>query len=100
QGVVALGVGLALVGQAIAADLFVYPQKGQSPEQQNKDSYECYNWAKAQSGVDPGAPPPPAQPGQRARGAVGGGGARRRARRGGRGDRRRRREGCGRGGAV
>ena len=40
----------------------------------------------------------PAQPGQRARGAVGGGGARRRARRGGRGDRRRRREGCGRGG--
>jgi len=36
------------------------------------DAYECYNWAKAQSGVDPGAPPPPAQPGQRARGAVGG----------------------------
>ena len=72
QGVVALGVGLALVGQAIAADLFVYPQKGQSPEQQNKDSYECYNWARAQSGVDPGAPPPPAQAGQHARGAVGG----------------------------
>jgi len=63
---------LALAGTGFAADVFVYPQKDQSAEQQNKDSYECYNWAKAQSGIDPGAPPPPAQPGQRARGAVGG----------------------------
>src|SRR5213078_780395 len=72
QGFVVLGVGLAFVGWAVAADLFVYPQKGQSAEQQNKDSYECYGWAKSQSGVDPGAPPPPAQAGQHARGAVGG----------------------------
>src|SRR5258708_5124672 len=63
---------LALAGTGFADDVFVYPQKGQSPEQQNKDSYECYNWAKAQSRVDPPPPPPPAQPGQRARGAVGG----------------------------
>src|SRR5438093_140650 len=62
----------ALAGRAIAAGVFVYPQRGQSPEQQNKDSDECYNWARAQSGVDPGAPPPPAQAGQHARGAVGG----------------------------
>ena len=72
QGVMALGIGLALVSKATAAGPFVYPQRGQSPEQQNKDSYECYGWAKAQSGVDPGAPPPPAQAGQHARGAVGG----------------------------
>src|SRR6059036_1112768 len=72
QGVAVLGVSVALVGWAIAAGPFVYPQRGQSPEQQNKDSYECYGWAKAQSGVDPGAPPPPAQAGQHARGAVGG----------------------------
>src|SRR5881409_84412 len=71
QGVMALGIGLALVSRATAAGPFVYPQRGQSPEQQNKDSYECYGWAKAQSGVDPG-PPPPAQAGQHARGAVGG----------------------------
>ena len=72
QYVVAGTATLALAGTGLAADVFVYPQKGQSAEQQNKDSYECYNWAKAQSGIDPGAPPPPAQPGQRARGAVGG----------------------------
>jgi hypothetical protein len=72
RSVTALGIGLALVGNAMAAGLFVYPQKGQSPEQQNKDSYECYNWARSQSGVDPGAPPPPAHVGQHAGGAVGG----------------------------
>jgi len=72
QGFVVLGVGLVFMGWAVAADLFVYPQKGQSAEQQNKDSYECYGWAKSQSGVDPGAPPPSAQAGQHARGAVGG----------------------------
>jgi len=72
QCVVVLGVGLAVVGRALAAGPFVYPQKGQSAEQQNKDSNECYGWAKAQSGVDPGAPPPPAKPGQHARGTAGG----------------------------
>ena len=29
---------LALAGTGLAADVFVYPQKGQSAEQQNKDS--------------------------------------------------------------
>ena len=72
QGVVVLSVSVVFVGWAIAQGLFVYPQRGQSTEQQNTDSYECYGWAKSQSGVDPGAPPPPAQAGQHARGAVGG----------------------------
>ena len=72
HGVTALGIGLALVVSAMAADLFVYPQKGQSPEQQNEDSNECYNWARSQSGVDPGAPPAQARVGQHTRGAVGG----------------------------
>jgi hypothetical protein len=48
----------ALAGTSVAAEIFVYPQKGQSQEQQNKDSSECYGWAKNQSGVDPGQPPP------------------------------------------
>jgi len=69
--VMAIMVGLATFGIA-AAEVFVYPQKGQSPDQQNKDSSECYTWAKGQSGVDPGQPPPAAQPGQHARGTVGG----------------------------
>jgi hypothetical protein len=53
----------------------IYPAKGQSPEQQNKDKGECHVWAVQQSGFDPTqaqAPtaPPPAQGGERARGAA------------------------------
>jgi hypothetical protein len=44
---------------SVTAKVFVYPQKGQSTEQQKKDSYECYEWAKTQSGVDPSAAPAP-----------------------------------------
>lgn len=41
---------------------FIYPAKGQSPEQQQKDEAECYTWAVQQSGFDPAQPPtqPPA----------------------------------------
>ena len=49
-------------GAAMAADLYVYPQKGQSPEQQQKDQYECYAWAKQQTGFDPMAPPQATSP--------------------------------------
>jgi hypothetical protein len=38
--------------------LLVYPAKGQSASQQSTDEQECYNWAKAQTGIDPTAPPP------------------------------------------
>ncbi len=38
QYVVAGTATLALAGTGLAADVFVYPQKGQSAEQQNKDS--------------------------------------------------------------
>lgn len=61
---------LLMVGAARAAQqLFVYPQKGQSKEQQQKDESECGTWAKQQSGVDPSATPA-AQPGAHGRGAV------------------------------
>lgn len=47
-------------------DVAAYPRNGQSDYQQRRDRYECYNWAVAQSGFDPGrlntrqvpAPPP------------------------------------------
>jgi predicted lipid-binding transport protein (Tim44 family) len=51
----------------LAQDVFAYPNKGQSQEQQQKDQFECYNWAKQQSGFDPmvaptaSAPPPQGQ---------------------------------------
>jgi hypothetical protein len=39
-----------------SADLVVYPNNGQSNEQQSKDRYECYHWAANQSGFDPTQP--------------------------------------------
>ena len=38
---------------ALAQDLVVYPAKGQSNEQLDKDKFECYSWAKGQTGFDP-----------------------------------------------
>jgi hypothetical protein len=65
---VALAVG-ALSGQAFAQG-YVYPARGQSPQQQQQDQAECHGWAMQQSGVNPGAMPPPSSgSGQVVRGA-------------------------------
>lgn len=37
-------------------DVFAYPQQGQSPEQQDRDRYDCHLWAVKQTGFDPSAP--------------------------------------------
>jgi len=66
--------------QVLAQDMFIYPGKGQSAEQQDKDEYECYGWARSSSGYDPANPaaaspaPAPAakQTGGVARGALAG----------------------------
>lgn len=36
-----------------AAQSYVYPSKGQSPQQQANDRYECNRWAVNESGFDP-----------------------------------------------
>jgi hypothetical protein len=33
--------------------VYFYPLQGQSAEQQDRDKYECYLWAKRQTGFDP-----------------------------------------------
>jgi len=33
--------------------IYFYPNKGQSTEQQSRDHYECYNWAVDHTGFDP-----------------------------------------------
>jgi hypothetical protein len=38
------------------SDLFIYPAKGQSQSQQDKDRYECHSWAVKQTGFDPSRP--------------------------------------------
>jgi hypothetical protein len=67
-------IGASLVIGALAAfsEVFVYPAKGQSADQQGKDEYECSKWAKSQSGVDPSAPAQQPYVGEHARGTVGG----------------------------
>lgn len=63
---------IAAAVPAAAQQVFVYPQKQQSQQQQDIDTAECTRWAKAQSGVDPNAPQPQEHLGSNARGTVGG----------------------------
>ena len=37
-------------------DVYAYPQNNQTPDQQERDRYECNTWAVKQSGFDPSAP--------------------------------------------
>lgn len=72
-----LGAALVWSGVAVAQQPIIYPDRGQSPQQQQRDQGECYNWAVQQTGFDPAraqtaqAPPPPstAPQGQVLRGA-------------------------------
>jgi hypothetical protein len=69
-----------MVANTLAQDLVVYPAQGQSQEQMERDKFECYQWAKQQSGFDPmeqpkATTPPPQQEAPKGgvvRGAVGG----------------------------
>lgn len=59
-------VSLMAVPPVSAQDPLIYPAKGQSVEQQEKDKFECYTWAKGQTGFDPmqvptATAPPPGQ---------------------------------------
>lgn len=76
---IALLILVAFSGSGYSAQV-VYPAKGQSQEQQQKDESECHTWAIKNSGYDPANPPaiPQAKApkvtgtGARVRGAAGG----------------------------
>jgi len=62
----------AALGASAQQQPIVYPAKGQSVAQQNRDEGDCSVWAKQRTGVDPAvlaASPPPVKTGP----AVGGG---------------------------
>jgi hypothetical protein len=40
----------------ISSEVFFYPNHGQPPAQQDRDRYECYLWARQQTGFEPSAP--------------------------------------------
>ena len=66
QLLVLLFLAVVLAGSALAQELMIYPSEGQSQEQMEKDKFECYQWAKNQTGFDPMEEPrateaPPAQ---------------------------------------
>jgi len=41
------------IPRAPITQVYFYPKEGQTPEQQSRDHYECYNWAMKQTGFDP-----------------------------------------------
>ena len=43
------------------SEVYAYPQRGQTAEQQDRDHYECSIWATQQTGFDPSAPGVPPQ---------------------------------------
>lgn len=71
-GIVVIGIGCMLTACAsrpvthtvpeVAAppssptQVYYYPLHGQNARQQDRDRYECYLWAKQQTGFDPSAP--------------------------------------------
>lgn len=46
---------------AVNTTVYAYPLHGQTAEQQDRDRYECYVWAKQQTGFDPSAANVPAE---------------------------------------
>jgi hypothetical protein len=68
-----------VAGPALAQELIIYPSKGQSQDQMERDKYECYQWAKQQTGFDPMQAPKATEPPPRQEAKKGGvvrGGAR------------------------
>jgi len=60
-----------------AQGLYVYPARGQSPQQEESDKGQCYGWAVQQTGFNPadpqvGGPPPPPAYSQQPQGPQGG----------------------------
>ena len=75
-----VGIGSVVVAAGVltgpALGQYVYPARGQSPQQQQQDQAQCSGWAMQQSGANPAAmAPPPSGPtgqvaGTAARGAA------------------------------
>ena len=42
-----------VTSSVVFGEPIVYPNKGQSEEQQSKDKWQCHEWAVKQTGVDP-----------------------------------------------
>ena len=63
---------MVMVTSVFAQEFVIYPNKGQSNEQMEKDKLECYSWAEGDSGFDPMAPPTTTEPPPQTEAAKGG----------------------------
>ncbi len=50
--IIAACLGVA-AGPAAAQDLMIYPNDDQDKEQQEQDEFQCYRWARDETGFDP-----------------------------------------------
>jgi len=48
--------------QTWCQELIIYPAKGQNQQQMDRDKFDCYSWAKKETGFDPMQAQAPAQP--------------------------------------
>ena len=48
-------------GQSWCQELIIYPAKGQNQHQMERDKFDCYSWAKKETGFDPMQAQAPAQ---------------------------------------
>jgi hypothetical protein len=53
RGACAILAGGMIAAAAIGAEPIIYPSKGQSAAQLDKDKSECYTWSSKQTGYDP-----------------------------------------------
>jgi hypothetical protein len=76
KSLMAMLITITVAPVVMAAEMYVYPANGQTPDQQKADEYQCYDWAKGQTGFDPmkdsTVAAPQQQQGGAVRGAVGG----------------------------
>lgn len=50
---VLVNIAIFLCGPVFAQDPIIYPAEGQSQEQMEQDEFQCYRWARDQTGFDP-----------------------------------------------
>lgn len=73
EGLVSVAVAVvvaAILPGSVLGQGFVYPSRGQSPEQQQRDQAECNGWASQQAGNPAAMAPPPGPQGQMVKGAA------------------------------
>jgi hypothetical protein len=62
KSIILIFLATTVAGAAGASELMIYPNEGQDDAQQEQDNFQCYSWAKGESGFDPMALPTTTEP--------------------------------------